>query len=236
MKQEAKRGRILLIEDDVSSRTVLRIQLNRFGYEVIGIPSVSSAIQMLSVSSYSAVVLDIELEDGTAYDLLRSGTLKETPVIIISVRDSVDEKIEMFELGVDDYMVKPVDARELASRLDRCFKRGAEYSLQQEVKNLIIIDDQRALDLIDHTVIAGRNTSLLTKLEFNTLRLMLADRKATLSREQISHEILGRKVISDSRAVDVLVGKIRNKLAVGGPHGFINSVRGVGYRFDPKDT
>ncbi len=236
LNQEDQARYVLLVEDDISTRAMLQIELRRLGYRVTPVPGVVSAVELLRQYSYFAVVMDIELEDGTAYELFEQDLLKDTIVIIVSVRESVDEKLKTFRLGADDYMVKPLDARELAARLERYSSRRFGLSSVLDAGHSIIIDEHRALQLIDRTIFSKDKVRPLSKAEFLLLQLMLRDRKAIITKDAIKHEVLHSHVASDSRSPDVLVSRLRRKLSFFGPHDFLNSIRGVGYRFDPKDT
>jgi DNA-binding response OmpR family regulator len=224
--------RILVVEDDSSLRALVCSYLRTVGYDVVDVFSLASAFRILKGGKIDAIVLDLELEDGEGYDILRSKYAEAAAVIVTSVRKDVLDRVVSFELGADDYIIKPIELKELALRLKRSLRRRDFLLDAKPAAIKIAIVDDIELDLVQRVIVSTGYVSLqLTKLEFRALQMFTADRSKVLGRDDIARELLGRRVLGNSRAVDALMSKLRRKLDPTGKRRLINSVRGSGYVF-----
>lgn len=228
---------MLVVEDESSIRSLLASSLKAAGYTVLDVPTLSGATRLLQHGGIDAMILDLELEDGEGFELLRLPHAEAIITLVISVRTDIVDRLISLELGADDYIVKPVDLRELNLRLKRSLKRRQAIIDDKPEINIMTIDDELSLDLVERVVFSSNyRSSQLTKLEFRALRLLIAEKNRVFAREFIAREILGRRVLGDSRSVDALMSKLRRKLDPTGNNRFIVSMRGEGYIFSvPQD-
>lgn len=228
---------LLVVEDDTSVRSLLASSLRSAGYTVLDVPTLSGATRLLQHGGIDAMILDLELEDGEGFELLRLPHAEAIITLVISVRTDIVDRLISLELGADDYIVKPVDLRELNLRLKRSLKRKEAIINDRSESNIATIDNELSLDLVERVVFSSDyRSSQLTKLEFRALRMLIAEKNRVFSREFIAKELLGRRVLGDSRSVDALMSKLRRKLDPSGHNRFIVSMRGEGYIFSgPHD-
>ncbi|MDO9441326.1 MAG: response regulator [Beijerinckiaceae bacterium] len=218
--------RILLIEASPSLRAHVSARLVKHGYQVNSLGSMAGARLMLDLFQPHAVLLDLSLDDGDGLALTPEIIRRSIPVIVMSSRAATMDRIRAFQHGVDDYLVKPVDLSELLLRLSRhCApaSRAVEPAKPIPLGGALIDVDKRTIICSDHRRI------LLTASELRLLRLFLDDRNVALSKHTIARLALLNSGLDDSRAVEMMVSKLRRKLAaVGEGHG-IRNVRSEGY-------
>ena len=232
VKNQPKIKRALIVEDESSTRSLIEVSLRNIGYICIGVSNVSGAQQLLSKNDFQLMILDLGLEDGDGVELINAATHKNVFTIVTSARADIVDRLVAFELGADDYLVKPVDLRELNSRILRTLRRGNVGVRAVSTSNEIIIDSDLRLDLTNRVVIAENYRSAqLTRTEFTMLRLFLSNKFSIFTREHISKEVLGRRVLGNSRSVDALMSKLRKKIDPHGDKGYIISMRNEGYLF-----
>ncbi|NNU44250.1 winged helix-turn-helix domain-containing protein [Ramlibacter montanisoli] len=213
--------RILLAEDDSLLGDGLQSGLRQHGFQVDWVRTGDAAERELRSGAYAAAVLDLglPLKDGLdVLSALRAQGLR-TPVLVLTARDAVPDRVRGLDLGADDYVVKPVDLHELAARLRALVRRS--HGQPQEVLKVQDIE----LDPAAHTVLkAGQPVSLPSR-EFDLLHALMLNAGRVLSREQLEQHLYswGREV--ESNAVEVHVHHLRRKLGADRIH----TVRGVGY-------
>jgi DNA-binding response OmpR family regulator len=221
---------ILVVEDNESVRKLIAISLKRHGYAVVEAWTVATATRLLKSMQFDALILDLELEDGDGYDLLRMDVAKTLPTLVVSARDQVIERLISLELGADDYLTKPIDMRELLLRLKRSIKRSDVISKWSESEIVLDTENQVALKLSERAIFrADSHVADLGSREFKALRLMIEHAGKTVTRETIAKDVMHRRVKGDSRAVDMLISALRRKLATASRTIAIRSVRGEGY-------
>ena len=228
---------VIVVEDDSATRRLISSYLSANGFSVMEASSVESASRLLSILTFKAMILDIELEDGEGLDLLTSGARAPRATIIVSARDKPRDRITGLEQGADDYLVKPIDLRELLLRVNRSIERtsGGEGSAEME----ILLDEAEhvRLDLVERAIMKGEKVvANLPNREYRVLRLLIENTDNVISREFISREIMGRRVVGESRAVDMLVSSVRRKLMSNKIRLYIRSVRGEGYVLTRKGS
>jgi len=217
--------RALLVEDDEMIGRSLVHALERAGWSVDWVRDGALADGALADGGYTCVLLDLGLprQDGT--EVLRRVRERgdTTPVLVLTAREAVDARIEVLDLGADDYMLKPFDFRELLARMRAVVRRrdGAAHS--------IIGTASLQLDLTTRDVIVSGVRESLTAREFALLHALLERPGAILSREQLEERIYGWGEEVSSNAIDVLIHGMRRKL---GPDA-IRNVRGLGWRVAP---
>jgi DNA-binding response OmpR family regulator len=224
--------RILLVEDDALLGDGLRAGLQSHGYEVNWQRDGAAALAALNVNgpsgeAFAAVVLDLGLPrlDGLAVLRALRGRGDATPVLILTARDTVADKIDGLDAGADDYLIKPFDLDELAARLRALIRRG------QGRPTPLLLHGPLSLDL------AARRASLdgqpleLSGREFALLEILLANAGRALTRAQLEAQLYGWDSEVDSNAIEVHIHHLRKKC--GGD--LIRTLRGVGYMIDKAD-
>ncbi len=217
---------ILLADDDAQLATFLSRSLESEGYSVHTALDEQAALAELQRQNYQLIILDLNFGQTDGLELLerlRSEGL-ETPVIVLSARNRVSDRIQSFNLGADDYITKPFSFQELAARTSALLRRKTDPSLSVlRVENL-------ALDPVTHKVHRGMMEIKLTPKEFDMLHLLLRRAGETVHRTELLKECWGGESGTDSNLVDVYVNYLRKKVDSGNDPKLIYTVRGAGYR------
>ncbi|HSW17272.1 MAG TPA: response regulator transcription factor [Ramlibacter sp.] len=217
--------RILLVEDDAMIGQSLKQALEARGMSVDWVKEGLLAQSALADGGYACVLLDLGLPKRDGVEVLRHARAAgdQTPVLVLTARDGVDDRILGLDTGADDYLVKPFDVGELLARMRAVIRRrdGAAHS--------IIGDEALGLDLTTREVVRNGEREQLSAREFALLHALLERPGAILSREQLESRIYGWGEEVSSNAVDVLIHGMRRKL---GPDA-IRNVRGLGWRVAP---
>ncbi|HWI80767.1 winged helix-turn-helix domain-containing protein [Ramlibacter sp.] len=213
--------RILLVEDDPLLGDGLRAGLRQLGFQVDWVRTGDAAERELRAEPYAAAVLDLGLPLRDGIDVLtavrRAGVT--VPVLVLTARDAIADRIEGLDRGADDYVVKPVDLHELAARLRALVRRAHGQPQERLAANGIVLDPA------GRTVLREGEAVMLQPREFDLLHVLMLHAGRVLSREQLEQHLYswGREV--ESNAVEVHVHHLRRKLGAG----LIQTVRGVGY-------
>lgn len=215
--------RILLVEDEKDLNQIIAKCLKKDGYSVNCAFCGKEALEFLDVAKYDAIVLDAMMPVMDGFEFLKAARARglRTPVLFLTARDAKEDIIAGLDLGADDYMVKPFDFRELLARLRAIIRRK-----NATADNEIIIRQVR-LNLSKKSVVCAGEVVELTGKEYRILELLMLNRGAILSREQIGESIWDFSDEASSNVIDVLIKNIRKKL---GEHGdIIETKRGLGY-------
>ena len=222
--------KILIIEDEPDIRKTLEYNISREGYKVISASSLSEARQNLESSSFSLLLLDLMLPDGSGLDLFRElkqdKSKSSMPVIILTAKDDEVDKVVGFELGADDYVTKPFSVRELILRVKAVLKRGVSKSDNVEVQRQF---GELKIDVDSHEVFVNDEQISLTALEFKLLRQLVDRRGRVQSRDQLLSDVWGYSSDVTTRTVDTHIKRLREKLGDMGK--YVQTIRGVGYKF-----
>lgn len=219
--------RILLVEDDELLGDGLRTGLVQYGYAVDWLKDGLTADQALKTENFDVVVLDLGLPKLPGINVLQNlrSRGQTTPVIILTARDSIDERVKGLDSGADDYLTKPFDLDELCARLralQRRFTARAEPVLTH--KNI-------ALDPAAHTVTLDGNLINVSRREFALLQKLLENAGRVLSREHLTQSLYGWGEDVDSNALEVHIHNLRKKFG----QDFIHTIRGIGYMIDKSN-
>ena len=222
--------KILIIEDEPDIRKTLEYNISREGYEVTSASSLSEARQSLELSSFSLLLLDLMLPDGSGLDLFRElkqdKSKSSMSVIILTAKDDEVDKVVGFELGADDYVTKPFSVRELILRVKAVLKRGVSKSDNVEVQRKF---GELKIDVDSHEVFVNDEHISLTALEFKLLRQLVDRRGRVQSRDQLLTDVWGYSSDVTTRTVDTHIKRLREKLGDMGK--YVQTIRGVGYKF-----
>jgi len=212
--------RVLLIEDDPMIGKSLKQALQNESMTVDWTRSGVEGEEALSTNDYAAVLLDLNLPDRNGIDVLRSTRLggNKAPILVITARDDIDDRIAGLDLGADDYIVKPFDTRELVARMRAVLRRrsGIARSVLQAAGLL--------LDLATHELTYGEQDRVLSAREFALMRALMERPGTILSRAQLEERLYGWGEEVESNALDVLIHSLRRRF----DKNLIHNVRGAG--------
>ena len=228
MATDAPMTKLLLAEDDQSVREALERALKFEGYDVHAVGDGAQALEaLLSDDEPEVIVLDVMMPavDGlTACRRIREKGIR-TPVLMLTARHDVADRVAGLDAGADDYLVKPFDLEELLARLRALVRRGTVVESEQET---LVLEDMK-LDLARRELYRGDMLIELTKTEFELLALLMHNQGIVLTREVIYERIWGYDFETNSKSLDVYIGYLRRKTEVDGLPRLIHTVRGVGY-------
>ena len=223
--------KILIVEDDMPIAELLAYRLKKEGYETMIAPDGTKAIQMANAEKPDLILLDWQLPDISGLDVCRriNNTLR-IPVIMVTARNMVEDKILGLEAGADDYITKPFDVREVAARIKATFRRlekSAEVptvrqELQLHFNGLTVMPSTMTVE--KHGVPVD-----LTPLEYQLLMYFYENRNVALSREKILGAVWGYDYFGNTRTVDIHVLRLRKKLGLDNE---IRTIFKIGYIFD----
>jgi len=216
--------KLLLIDDDEKLAEPLQVYFSRFDLELESETLPLQAIDRLQRERFELVVLDVMLPQIDGFETCRRiRQFSDIPIIMLTARGEVMDRVVGLELGADDYLPKPFEPRELVARIQNILKRSKDTSNRE----LFEIGDIR-IDLNKKLVEKNGQSVDITSSEFSLLTLLIQNQDRVFSRDDIMHELKGIDADIYSRAIDVLVSRLRQKLQR--PE-LIRTVRGVGYQF-----
>lgn len=220
--------RILIVEDENKTANYLKKGLTEHGFTVDIASEGEEGLYLARTETYDLIVLDVMLPGRNGWSIikeLRNDGI-DVPVIFLSARDAVHDRVHGLELGADDYLVKPFAFSELLARIRIILRR---QPLQQP--DVMRMEDLE-LDLIRHKARRGCISLDLTAKEFQLLSLLLRRRGEVLTRTTISEQVWGINFDSDTNIVDVAIRRLRKKVDDPFPRKLIHTIRGVGYVLD----
>lgn len=214
--------RLLVVEDDEVLSDGLKVGLNMLGFTVDAVGRVADACEAVAVNRFDAIVLDLMLPDGSGLDVLAQLRVSggRTPVLLLTARDEVGDRIAGLDAGADDYLGKPFDLDELAARLRAIIRRAQGRAESRPQWRGVTLDPARMSAEQD-----GR-TVPLSRREFTILQALMDNPGTIQSKTALEQKLYGWQEDVESNTVEVHVHKIRAKLGAG----LIETVRGVGYR------
>ncbi len=218
--------RLLVVDDDRALREALRRALELAGYDVRLSESGSGALADVTAVVPDAIVLDIGLPDVDGLEVCR--TLRRdgnrVPVLMLTARDAVSDRIDGLDAGADDYLVKPFDIDELKARLRALLRRSHDGAYDESLSF-----GELRLDPASHGVVVGEKFVELTRTEYELLELLMLNPRRVLPHSLIYDRVWGYDFGPSSNALRVYVGYLRRKLEDAGAPPVIQTVRGVGY-------
>lgn len=218
---------ILVIEDEKSLARFIELELQHEGFEVTTVHDGREGLDRALQDDWDLIVLDVMLPNLSGFEICRRiRTSKQTPIIILTARDSVIDRVSGLDSGADDYIPKPFAIEELLARIRSIFRR-TETSEDQEApvlqfKSITVDTDARVVTVEDQLVD-------LTKTEYELLVVLLKNINRVLTREVLLEQVWGYDTAVETNIVDVYVRYLRNKLNFPGEESFIQTVRGIGY-------
>ena len=253
-------ARILIVEDEEKIARFVTLELEHEGYQVEHAADGRTAVDLALERDYDLILLDVLLPQLNGMEVLRRVRKhKDVPVIMVTARDAVMDKVAGLDAGADDYLTKPFAIEELFARIRVALKRSEAVRAASGVGGAgtgegatgagtaatspasdsaktsavpspaVLTVGSVALDPDRREVIVGSSTIVLTAQEFDVLALLMAHAGTVLTRERIAHEALGYEYVGDTNNVDVHIAHLRAKIEDAGGARIIQTVRGVGY-------
>ena len=224
--------RILLVEDDELLGDGVRVGLIQYGYTVDWFKDGLTAQQAIMTENFDLVILDIGLPRRNGLEVLKSVRAKNLsiPVIILTARETIEDRVKGLDAGADDYLVKPFAVDELLARVRALLRRHSPSSSTATVLQL----EDLTLDVNRREVHRGTRQIELTKTEFDLLQILLEQSGIVLSREYLYEHIWGFNFETNSKSLDVYIGYLRRKLEEGGESRLLHTARGFGYVVKPS--
>lgn len=216
---------ILMIEDDLELAEILTEFLEQYEFKVRTEDDPFNALSVLKLEPFDLVILDLTLPGMDGLEVCAAIRERQNiPIIISSARSDVHDKVKALELGADDYLPKPYDPRELEARIGSVLRRSQNSTRSPE--EIFEPSDYKLNEA--SMVISYKNHDLdLTNAEYGILGFMVKKQGTVVSREDLIHNVSAINEDSSNKSIDVMVGRIRNKL---GDKSLIESIRGIGYK------
>ena len=224
-----KMSKILIIEDDKNIQRLLALELRHKNYSVDSAYDGEQGIEMFSKNTYNLVLLDLMLPKKSGKEVCQElRKLADTPIIIITAKDSVLDKVELLDLGANDYICKPFAMEELLARI-RVSTRNKENSNNKH----FYLENEIKMDILAKKVFLNEEEIALTKTEFLILEYFMKNKGLSCSREKIIIDVWGYDFDGEEKIVDVYINSLRKK--VDSKSKYIHTIRGFGYIFQYKE-
>jgi two-component system response regulator MprA len=217
--------RILVVDDDLAVCRSIDRALRLEGYEVVTVATGHAALEAVTLQSPDALVLDLQLPDLDGLQVCRHirETGNDTPILMLTARHEIDDRVQGLDAGADDYLVKPFALEELLARLRALLRRRFEG------EGGLLRFGELTLDLASREAHRGDRAFVLTRIEFDLLEMFLRHPRQVLTREVLLNRVWGFDFDSGTNSLAVYVGYLRRKTEFGGEPRCIHTVRGVGY-------
>lgn len=221
--------KILIVEDDRELNRTVCSFLNQNGYEVTGCLGANAAYDAMYDTVFDLIISDIMMPGADGFEFAKTvrGLNENIPILFMTARDDFSSKQRGFRIGIDDYMVKPIDLDELLLRIGALLRRAKIASSRRLTVGSLTLDSE------EHTAYLNNEEITLTAREFNILYKLLSYPKKTFTRFQLINELWDADTASGPRTVDVYITKLRNKLAECKDFEIV-TVHGLGYKAVPK--
>jgi len=221
---------VLLVEDEPDLVRLMEFNLQQAGFETRAVGRASDALRVAQADPPDVILLDLMLPDGSGTEVCRqlkaSPATRSVPVIMVTARGEEIDRVVGFELGADDYVVKPFSVRELVLRVRAILRRTEPAG---EGPDAMVTFGRLRVDRTAHRVYVDGAEVVLTALEFRLLTTLLERRNRVQSRDTLLSDVWGLQMHVETRTVDTHIKRLREKLVAAGE--YIHTVRGVGYRF-----
>jgi two-component system alkaline phosphatase synthesis response regulator PhoP len=221
--------RLLLVEDEPGLVMTLTDRLSAEGYEVDSATDAGTALTSATTGNYDAILMDVMLPGGNGFDICKTVRQKgiQTPILMLTARGQVVDRVVGLKLGADDYLVKPFEMAELLARIEALLRRAPLAQPTEAYRFGDISVDFRKAEVMRNGAVIE-----LSAREFKLLKYFVEHRGAALSRDELLNEVWGYNAMPSTRTVDVHVAWLRQKLEDNVRHPqFILTVHGLGYKF-----
>ena len=223
--------KLLVVDDEAKIREVIREYAEFSGYDVTEAEDGMSAIGLCKLNDYDLIIMDVMMPKLDGFSSIKEiKKIKDIPVIMLSARGEEYDKLFGFELGIDDYVVKPFSPKELLARVNAVLTRRSGG--EQTTSNIMKFDGLEVNFAARTITVDGKRVDLTPK-EYDLLFYLIQNRNIALSRDKLLSDIWGYDFFGDDRTIDTHIKNLRNNL---GPYrNFIVTLRGVGYKFEYED-
>lgn len=217
--------RLLIVEDEKDLRNILKKRLVKEHYSVDSCGDGEEAMDFISMTSYDGILLDIMLPGKDGFTILKEVRAMgdDTPILLLTARDGVEDRVKGLDLGADDYLIKPFAFEELLARIRVMMRRKPQFVTNQlKVSDLILDRDTKQVTR------AGKEITLSSK-EFMVLECLMRNKNIVMSRQQIEQNAWNYDFEGGSNVIDVYIRYLRKKIDTGFEKKLIHTVRGAGY-------
>ena len=223
--------KLLVVDDEAKIREVIREYAEFSGYDVTEAEDGMSAIGLCKLNDYDLIIMDVMMPKLDGFSSIKEiKKIKDIPVIMLSARGEEYDKLFGFELGIDDYVVKPFSPKELMARVNAVLTRRSGG--EQTTSNIMKFDGLEVNFAARTITVDGKRVDLTPK-EYDLLFYLIQNRNIALYRDKLLSDIWGYDFFGDDRTIDTHIKNLRNNL---GPYSnFIVTLRGVGYKFEYED-
>lgn len=220
--------RLLIIEDDANINALLKEVLTKNDYDCDSAYSGTEAALLLEQRNYDLIMLDLMLPGLSGEEVLKNIREKSNiPVIIITAKDTIDDKVDMLKNGADDYITKPFDMKEVIARIEVQLRHSSKENLTGK-----ITQKDMTLDVNTHSInVCGHELKKITKQEFEIVRLLMSNPKQVFSKEAIFEYAWDELYMGETKTLDVHISNIRKKIKEVTDEEYIETVWGIGYKF-----
>ena len=226
----SREPRVLLVDDDRELCQMLGEYLSAEHFDVKSVHDGSDALGLLEANDFEILILDVMLPTLSGFDVLRKlGATHHTPILMLTARGDDVDRIVGLELGADDYLSKPFNPRELVARVRAILRRASNRGVRAGVADEIIVGPI-VLNAGMHQVRVADRAVALTGAEFRVLEILMRSAGQVISRDSMTEQALGRKLVAYDRSIDTHISNLRRKLELeAGKNPEIKNVRGSGY-------
>lgn len=231
INRRGKMAKLLVVDDEKGIREVIREYSEFNGHEVTEAEDGMTAVGFCKLNEYDLIVMDIMMPRLDGYSACKEiRKISNVPIIMLSARGEEYDKLFGFELGIDDYVVKPFSPKELMARINAVLSRNA--SRESDTPQVLKFDGLE-IDIPGRTVTVDGERIELTPKEYDLLFYLVENKNIALSRDRLLSDIWGYDFFGDNRTIDTHIKNLRNNL--GNYRDYIVTMRGVGYKFEAKN-
>ena len=216
-------NRILIVDDETSIAEMIGLCLSKNGYECETADDGMEASKMIEVNHYDLALVDVMMPEVDGFELLEYMKQYDIPVIFVTAKAAVDDRVKGLRLGAEDYLIKPFDLQELVARVETVLRR---YNKTQTH----FLFGSLEVDLLSHTVTLNGDTIVLSSKEYELLIYLIRNKNIALYREKIYEHVWQEPYYSDTRTIDLHIQRLKKKLNLGDA---IETIYKVGYKFVP---
>ena len=224
------KGKILIVEDEHRIARFLQMELQHEGFEAATEDNGRRAYDRIMQEDYDLILLDVMLPEMDGLTICqRVRELSDVPIIMLTARDEIDDKVKGLNIGADDYMTKPFATPELLARINVALRKRTRTEVREQSEGEVLRVKNLAMYTLRHEVMVGEEPVELTKKEYDLLEMLLRNKRNVLTRDQILSDVWGYDYMGDTNVVDVYIRYLRQKLDDRFDEKYIYTMRGVGY-------
>ena len=224
------KGKILIVENEHRIARFLQMELQHEGFEAATEDNGRRAYDRIMQEDYDLILLDVMLPEMDGLTICqRVRELSDVPIIMLTARDEIDDKVKGLNIGADDYMTKPFATPELLARINVALRKRTRTEVREQSEGEVLRVKNLAMYTLRHEVMVGEESVELTKKEYDLLEMLLRNKRNVLTRDQILSDVWGYDYMGDTNVVDVYIRYLRQKLDDRFDEKYIYTMRGVGY-------